>query len=246
MFLAQVQRQQAAIRARAARLQVAGFAVACCEADAHGCTLEVVVGTQTPAAVPSSANSDLPMPVALEGLDGERALSARLTLVDLGDRPDQVETVMAHSSHEAVGVDVGGGEMVRRQTVPSRERSMQRVEHGAVRDRGRGRREVDGQQRMGVVAGLSHVDLADPGGGALLGVVDVQFVGRSDHRQGGRVAAGLGPPQDSIVSVWSASVSFGEVEFLQPDPARDRDGRQVEQPTRRRPGVDRHEQPMPN
>ena len=42
-----------------------------------------------------------------------------------------------------------------------------------------------------------------------------------------------------------ADVTLGEVEVLQPDPAQDRDGRHVTQPTRRGPAVDGHEQLIP-
>ena len=109
-------RQQAALRARAARLQGAGFAVPRCEADVQNRAPEVVFRAPTPAAVPRRTDRHPPIPVEAEGLDGERAVGARLPPVVLVHRPGQVDNVMAHSRHETVGVDVGGAdEMARRQ-----------------------------------------------------------------------------------------------------------------------------------
>ena len=123
---------------------------------------------------------------------------------------------------------------------------MQRVEHRAVHDRGGGRRHVDDQRRPGVVAGLGRVDLvADPGGGALLGVVHVRIVGQGDHPQGGWDGVGVGPPPDPIASVRPTGVTLGEAEVLPPDPAQGRDGRHVAQPNRHSAGVDGYEQPTP-
>jgi len=49
----------------------------------------------------------------------------------------------------------------------------------------------------------------------------------------------------AIAAARPAAVTLGKVEVLQPDPAQDRDGRHVAQPTRRGPGIDGHEQLIP-
>ncbi len=86
--------------------------------------------------------------------------------------------------------------------------------------------------------------VADPCGRALLGVVHVWIVGRGDHRQGGRDALGLRPPADPPVSVRTSGGWFGDVEVLQPDPAKDHHGGDVAQPVRCGLGVDGCQQPL--
>lgn len=190
---------------------------------------------------------DLPIPVEVEGFDGEGALGARLLLVVLQHRSGQGDVVITRGGHEAVGVDIGGvDEMACRQQVLRRQRRVQRVEHRPVHDRGRCRRDVDDQRWLGVVAGLGQVDLvADPCGRALLGVVHVRIVGRGDHRQGRWDALGLRPPADPPVSLRASGGWFGDVEVLQPDPAKDHHGGDVAQPARCSLGVDGCKQPEP-